>query len=104
MCSKRLAPDIRGHADGRMDFRGFGGLHVAIALLTLRAAIQDRNTRMLLGLNVGCELSDMAATLLEWRERERADRVVRGSLTLASIGLANWIAALRSLRASASTA
>jgi hypothetical protein len=97
MCSKRLAPDIRGHADGRMDFRGFGGLHIAIALLTLRAAVQNRNIHLLLGLNVGCELSDIAATLLEWRDRERADRVVRGSLALASIGLATWITALRSL-------
>lgn len=24
MSLRRLAPDIRGHADGRMDFRGFG--------------------------------------------------------------------------------
>jgi hypothetical protein len=98
MSSHRLAPDVRGHADGRMDFRGFGGLHINIALLTLRAAIRNRNTRLLLRLNVGCELSDMAATLLEWRDRDRADRVVRGSLALASIGLATWIAALRGLR------
>ncbi len=99
MRSKRLAPDVRGHADGRMDFRGFGGLHVSIALLTLRAALRNRNTRLLLDLNVGCELSDAVATLLEWRARDRADPVVRGSLALASVGLATWTTALYSLRA-----
>ncbi len=97
MCSRRLAPDIRGHADGRMDFRGFGGLHISVALLTLRAAVQNRNTRLLLGLNVGCELTDLAATLLEWRDRNRADLTVRGSLAVASAGLLTWIAALGGL-------
>ena len=76
MCSHSLAPDVRGHADGRMDFRGFGGLHVSIAVLTLRAAACNRNTRLLLGLSLGCELSDMAVTLLEWRDRGEADRTV----------------------------
>ena len=97
MCAHRLAPDVRGHADGRMDFRGFGGLHVSIAVLTLRAAIQDRDTRLLLGLSLGCELSDMAATLLELRDRRGPDRTVLASLVLASVGLATWSAALRSL-------
>ncbi len=97
MCAHRLAPDIRGHADGRMDFRGFGGLHISIAALTLRAALQNRNTRLLLGLSVGCELSDMAATLLELRARGRADPTVRGSLILATVGLATWTTALRAL-------
>ncbi|HWY89551.1 MAG TPA: hypothetical protein VNY31_02665 [Solirubrobacteraceae bacterium] len=97
MCSQRLAPDIRGHADGRMDFRGFGGLHISIAVLTLRAAIQNRDTRLLLALSLGCELSDMTATLLELRDRGRADPTVLGSLILATVGLATWTTALRSL-------
>lgn len=97
MCSHRLAPDIRGHADGRMNFRGFGGLHIGIAVLTLRAALQNRNTRLLLGLSLGCELSDMTATLLELRDRGRADPTVLGSLILATLGLANWSTALRNL-------
>jgi hypothetical protein len=97
MCARRLAPDIRGHADGRMDFRGFGGLHVSIAALTLRAALQNRNTRLLLGLSLGCELSDLTATLLELRARGRADPTVRASLLLATVGLATWTTALRAL-------
>ncbi|HEY5342405.1 MAG TPA: hypothetical protein VIJ66_01955 [Solirubrobacteraceae bacterium] len=99
MCSNRLAPDIRGHVDGRMDFRGFGGLHTSIALLTLRAARRNRNTRLLLALNLGCELSDLAATLLEWRDREHADPVVLGSLVVALVGIAAWTSALRALPA-----
>jgi hypothetical protein len=104
MCSHSLAPDVRGHADGRMDFRGFGGLHVSIAVLTLRAAAHNRNTRLLLGLSLGCELSDMAATLLEWRDRGEADRTVIGSLVLATVGLATWTSALRQLNGAESTA
>jgi hypothetical protein len=97
MCAHRLAPDIRGHAGGRMDFRGFGGLHLSIAVLTLRAALQNRHTHLLLGLSVGCELSDVAATLLELRARGRADPTVRGSLILATAGLVTWTTVLRSL-------
>jgi hypothetical protein len=66
-------------------------------LLTLRAAVHNRDTRLLLGLSVGCELSDITATLLEWRDRGQADRTVRGSLILASVGLATWATALRNL-------
>jgi len=97
MCSRRLAPDIRGHADGRMDFRGFGGLHISIAVLTLQAAIQNRNTRLLLGLSLGCELTDMTATLLEIRNRGGSDPTVLGSMILATVGLATWTTALRTL-------
>lgn len=97
MCANRLAPDIRGHADGRMDFRGFGGLHTSVALLTLRAAVGNRDTRLLLGLNAGCELSDLAATLLEWHDRGGADRTLVGSLALACVGLATWTIAIRAL-------
>ena len=97
MCANRLAPDIRGHADGRMDFRAFGGLQTTIALLTLRAVIRNRDRRLLLGLNVSCELSDLATTLLEWRDRGAADRTVVGSLALACVGLATWTTALRTL-------
>ena len=97
MCSRRLAPDIRGHADGRMDFRGFGGLHISIAVLTLQAAIQNRNTRLLLGLSLGCELTDMTATLLEIHDRDGSDPTVLGSMILATVGLATWATALRTL-------
>jgi PPOX class probable F420-dependent enzyme len=97
MCARRLAPDVRGHPAGRMDFRGFGGLHANIAALTLHGAVRDRNTRLLLGLNLGCELSDVTATLLEWRARGRADRVLGGSLLLACAGLVTWTVALRTL-------
>jgi hypothetical protein len=36
--SGRLARDVRGHADGRMSLRGFGGLYMAVALLTMLAS------------------------------------------------------------------
>ncbi len=103
MSSRRLAPDIRGHADGRMDFRGFGGLHVSIAALTLRGAAQNRHARVLLALSVACELSDLSATLLEWRERGEADRTLIGSLALATVGLSTWTTALRLLSPRASS-
>ena len=33
MAHRQLAPDIRGHPDGRMSTRGFGALHLGIALV-----------------------------------------------------------------------
>jgi hypothetical protein len=64
-----LAPDIRGHPDGRMSTRGFGALHVGIGLGTMRAAARDRNCRELALLNLACALGDTAATLLERWDR-----------------------------------
>jgi hypothetical protein len=97
MSALRLAPDIRGHAAGRMDFRAFGGLHINIALLTLRAACLNRDPEIALGLNIGCELSDLATTLLEWRDRGGPDRLLLGSVAVAAAGLATWTTALRNL-------
>ncbi len=97
MSARRLAPDVRGHAAGRMDFRAFGGLHVNIALLTLRAAVLNHDTELALRLNIGCELSDLATTLLEWRDRGGPDRILLGSAVVASAGLATWTTALRNL-------
>jgi hypothetical protein len=97
MAARRLAPDVRGHPDGRMDFRGFGALHVNVALLTLYAAFRGWEPRTVAKLNLGCELVDTGTGLLEWRDRGQADRMVVGSLVLSLVGVANWATALRAL-------
>lgn len=95
--SNRVAPDVRGHAPGRMDFRGFGGLHVNVAAATLLSAFQRRHMREVLTLNLGCEIADTAVGLLEWRDRGGLDRIVTGSLVLSLGGAAAWAGALRTL-------
>jgi hypothetical protein len=95
MARHRLAPDIRGHPDGRMSTRGFGALHTGIAVATLRAAARDESCRELAILNLGCALGDTVATLLERSDRGAWEPVVLGSLPVDLVDLAWWANVLR---------
>ncbi|HYB24803.1 MAG TPA: hypothetical protein VED41_13455 [Solirubrobacteraceae bacterium] len=97
MARRQLAPDIRGHPDGRMSARGFGALHLGIALGTLRAAARNEGCRAAAVLNLVCALGDTAATLLERRARGSWEPVVLGSVPVDVIDLAWWTNALRYL-------
>ena len=97
MARKELAPDIRGHPDGRMSTRGFGALHVGIAIGTLRAAARNQGCREAALLNLGCALGDTTATLLERRARGRWDAVVAGSVPVDLVDVGWWANALRYL-------
>jgi hypothetical protein len=95
MAGRQLAPDIRGHPDGRMSTRGFGALHLGIAVGTLRAAVRGQGCREAAALNLACALGDTAATLLERRDRGSWDRVVLGSLPVDILDVAWWMNARR---------
>jgi hypothetical protein len=97
MVNHQLAPDIRGHPDGRMSTRGFGALHLGIAIGTLRAATRNKGCRELAVLNLVCALGDTAATLLERRDRGSWERVVLGSVPVDVVDVAWWINVLRYL-------
>lgn len=95
MAAHQLAPDIRGHTDGRMSARGFGALHLGIALGTLGAATRDKGCREVAMLNLMCALGDTAATLLERRDRGRWERVVLGSVPVDVVDVVWWANTLR---------
>jgi hypothetical protein len=95
--SGRLAPDVRGHAEGRMNLRGFGGQHIAVALMTMFAAYRTELARPALAVNLGCETFDAAAAALELRDRGEADRIAVGGVATPLIGALTWTAALRRL-------
>ena len=95
MASRRLAPDIRGHADGRMSTRGFGALHLGVAIGTIRAAARGEGCREVALLNLSCALGDTATTLLERRDRGKWERVVLGSLPIDLVDVAWWANVLR---------
>ena len=95
MASRRLAPDIRGHANGRMSTRGFGALHLGVAIGTIRAAARDEGCRAVASLNLICALGDTATTLLERRDRGKWERVVLGSLPIDLVDVAWWANVLR---------
>jgi hypothetical protein len=95
MARSKLAPDIRGHPDGRMSTRGFGALHLGIALATLRAAARNQSCREFAVLNLACALGDTAATLLERRDRGAWEPIVLGSVPVDVIDAAWWTNALR---------
>jgi hypothetical protein len=98
MAARRLAPASEGNAYAGMTTRAFGAVHVNLALLTLRAALLDRDARTALGLNIGCDIGDLLATLLEWRQGGALDSgLVAGSAALQSAATATWITALRNL-------
>ncbi len=97
MSRRGFAPDIRGHADGRMSTRGFGALHLGIAAATLRSAIRGEGARELAILNLLCGLGDTAATLLERRERGAWDPVVLGSVPVDALDVGWWVNVLRRL-------
>jgi hypothetical protein len=91
----RLAPDVRGHPDGRMSTRGFGALHLGIAIGTLRAAARNKGCRDVAVVNLICALGDTAATLLERRDRGRWEPVVLGSVPVDVVDVAWWTNTLR---------
>jgi hypothetical protein len=95
--SGRLAPDVRGHADGRMSLRGFGGLYMAVALLTMVAAYRRDLARPALALNLACETFDATAGVLEIRDRGAPDAVALGGVAMPLAGALTWTAALRRL-------
>jgi hypothetical protein len=94
MSVRRLAPE-HGSAYARMTTRAFGAVHVNVALLTLRAGLVERDVRLVLALNAGCDLGDLIATLLEWRTRELPAGAAVGSTVVQSAGIATWIGLLR---------
>ena len=91
----QLAADGRGDPYGRMTTRAFGAVHINVALLTLGAALADRDTELALKLNLGCDAGDAAATLLEWRAGDLPAVATLASVALQSSGLALWSSALR---------
>lgn len=95
--SGRLAPDVRGHADGRMSLRGFGGLYMAVALLTMLASYRTDIARPALALNLACEAFDATAGLLEIRDRGGPDPISLGGVVMPLAGALTWTAALRRL-------
>ena len=95
MAHRQLAPDIRGHPEGRMSTRGFGALHVGIAAGTLGAAARNQGCRDVAVLNLVCAIGDTVATLLERRDRGSWERVVLGSVPVDLIDVAWWTNALR---------
>jgi|AntDryMetagUQ889_1029465.scaffolds.fasta_scaffold11981_2 hypothetical protein len=95
--SGRLAPDVRGHADGRMSLRGFGGLYISVALLTMVASYRTDLARPALALNLGCETFDATAGLLELRDRGGPDPIALGGVAMPLAGALTWTAALRRL-------
>lgn len=95
MAAGQLAPDIRDHPDGRMSTRGFGALHLGVAMGTLRAAVRGEGCREVVALNLACALGDTAATLLERRDRGRWERVVLGSVPVDLLDVAWWMNARR---------
>ena len=97
MSRRGFAPDIRGHADGRMTTRGFGALHLGIAVATLRSAIRGEGIREFATLNLLCGLGDTAATLLERRDRGAWDSVVLGSVPIDALDVVWWVNVLRRL-------
>ena len=80
-----------------MNLRGFGGQHIAIALLTMVAAHRTDLARPALALNLGCETFDAAAAVLELRDRGGPDRIAVGGIATPLIGALTWTAALRRL-------
>jgi hypothetical protein len=97
MSRRGLAPDIRGHDDGRMSTRGFGALHLGIGAASLRAAVRGEGIRELATLNLLCALGDSAATLLERRDRGEWDDVVLGSVPVDALDVGWWLNVLRRL-------
>jgi hypothetical protein len=96
MGKRRLAPSS-DDAYVRMTARAFGAVHTNVSLLSLRAAILNRDTRLVLGLNIGCDVGDLLATFLEWRDDDLPAAAAVGSLIVQSAGIATWSLALRSL-------
>jgi hypothetical protein len=89
-----LAAPANGSGYARMTTRAFGAAHSNLCLFTLRAAVQNRDQRLVLRLNLGCDLGDLIATLLEWRTGDLPAAAAVGSVVLQSAGIATWGALL----------
>src|SRR3954452_15551981 len=94
----RLAPQLHGRPDPRMNLRGFGGAQSAIAVYTLATARTPRGARSALLLNALTDGFDTGVSLLERRDRGQVDPVVAGGVALNVGGLLLWAAAARALR------
>lgn len=97
MSDHKLAAAQDANAYGRMTTRAFGAVHTNISLLTLRAAVTDRDLPLLLGLNLGCEFGDLVATVLEQREGDLPSVAMVGSAIVQTLGMAVWASAWRRL-------
>jgi hypothetical protein len=97
MSARRLAPSSSGNSYGQMTTRAFGAVHTNVAMLTLRSALLNRDLRLVLGLNIGCDLGDLAATVLESRNGDLPAGALIGSAVVQSVGMATWTIVLRSL-------
>lgn len=98
--AEHLAPTLQGLADPRMNLRGFGGAHTAIAVYTLAGARNADRARMVLALNVMADALDAGVSFLEWRARGKVDPVVAGGVAINLAGLLCWGTAETALRRS----
>ncbi len=91
----QLAAATRGNGVATMTTRGFGAVHTNLSLLTLDAALSNRNTRLALGLNIACDFGDLVATLLERRDGDLRRGEVLASVALQSASIAAFGSVLR---------
>ena len=96
--SGRLAPQILGHPDPRMNLRGFGGAQSAVAIYTLMAATTPDGAQRVLRLNVLVDALDTVVSLLEWRDRGEFDEMAAGGVAVNVAGLSCWAIAAGALR------
>ena len=90
---EHIAPTLQDHADARMNLRGFGSAHTAIAVYTLAAGKNSDRARTVLGLNATADTLDAGVSLLEWRARGKVDSVIAGGVALNLAGLLCWATA-----------
>jgi hypothetical protein len=98
MSQRRLAASTHDNAIATMTTRAFGAVHTNLSLVTLRAAFLNRDTRIALGLNLGCDFGDLIATLLEWRDGDLSAAAAVASVALQSASMATWTTVLRAER------
>jgi hypothetical protein len=91
----QLAAATRGNGVATMTTRAFGAVHTNVSLLTLRAALLHRDTRVVLGLNIACEFGDLVATLLERRDGDLSRGEALASVTLQCTSMATFATVLR---------
>lgn len=94
MSARQLAAPAHGNAYARMTTRALGAVHINLSILTLRAAVRNHDIPVVLALNLGCDLGDLIATLMEWRTGDLPPVAGVGSVVLQSVGIATWGALL----------
>ena len=95
MTKLQLAAATGDNPIATMTTRAFGGAHVNLSLLSLRAALLERDVRTATALNLGFDFADLTATLLEWRDGELGDGATMASALLQSASMATWVSVLR---------